>query len=93
MILPRYSLRVILVVTALCAVISLVVSQGLRGKPWAAAMSMGLLAVVATLVLGALAFGLIWAVTVLLAKVTSSDDPLRAARETDASRAKPPIRA
>jgi len=34
-----------LLVTPICAVASLVVSQGLRGKPWGSGVSMGLLAV------------------------------------------------
>jgi hypothetical protein len=62
MILPRYSLRAILVVTALCGVVSLVVSQGFRGKPWAAGMTIALLAAAVTLALGGLSFALIWAV-------------------------------
>lgn len=93
MILPRYSLRVILLVTAICAVISLILAQGLRGKPWAAGMSMGLLAAVVTLALGAVAFGLIWAVATLLASLrASSDESLRTGREADAGRAEPPAR-
>ncbi len=91
MILPRYSLRVILLVTAICAVISLVLAQGLRGKPWAAGMTMGLVAAVVTLVLGALAFGLIWAAATLLARFGASHDrPLHTGREVDAARAEPP---
>ena len=87
MIFPRYSLRVILLVTAICAVISLVLAQGLRGKPWAAGMSMGLLAAVVTLALGALAFGLIWALTTVFGRLADRrQNSLRAGHEADAAR-------
>jgi hypothetical protein len=88
MIFPRYSLRVILVVTAICAVISLVLAQGLRGKPWAAGMSMGLLAVVVTLALGALAFAVIWAFTTVFARLAERREAShRVGRNADAARA------
>jgi|GEM_PF-5613708 len=90
MIFPRYSLRVILLVTALCAVLSLIVSLGVQGKPWAAGMSIGLLALVVTLALGGLAFALIWAFTTLLGRIGSRHEPsLHAERAADAARAKP----
>jgi hypothetical protein len=88
MIFPRYSLRVILVVTAICAVISLVLAQGLRGKPWAAGMSMGLLAVVVTLALGALTFAVIWAFTTVFGRLAERREAShRVERNADAARA------
>ena len=93
MILPRYSLRAILLVTAICALASFIVSQGLRGKPWAAGVSMGLLAVALTLVLGALAFAALWMLGALLGQIGASRrETLRSDREADTGRAKPPVR-
>jgi hypothetical protein len=90
MILPRYSLRVILLVVAICAVLSLVVSLGLRGKPWAAGVSMGLLALLVTMILGALSFALIWAFTAALGGSRRSDSTSHEERAD--KRDKPPVR-
>jgi hypothetical protein len=102
MILPRYSIRVILLVTAICAVLSLVISQGLRGKPWAAGMSMGLVALAVSLALGALAFGLTWTFAALLSTLDSRATKLsggqlsggqpRASDYQTEGRDKPPVR-
>ena len=92
MILPRYSLRAILLVTAICAVASLIVSQGLRGKPWAAGMSLGLLAVVVTLAFGALAFAVLWLFAVAFGSIGARRrEHLRTQREADAGRMRPPV--
>src|SRR5438876_9569530 len=97
MILPRYSVRAILLVTAICAVVSLVLAQGLRGKPWAAGMSIGLLAVTVTLTLGALMFALLWALAIALRSGArrgerNAAERLRTDRDVDAGRARPPVR-
>jgi hypothetical protein len=84
-------------VTAICAVISLVVSTGLRGKPWAAGMSMALVALAVSLVLGALAFGLLWifaaALSTLDSRSANSLDPKRQASQHRTNPPeKPPVR-
>jgi hypothetical protein len=66
MIIPRYSLRTILLITAFCAVIFLIVSQGIRGSPWAVGVSIGLLALVTAVLVQALGFFLVWLFSLVL---------------------------
>jgi hypothetical protein len=68
MFLPRYSLRAILVITAVCAVIFLIVSQGMRGSTWATGVSIGLLALATAMLAQALGFFLVWLFSLLLGR-------------------------
>jgi hypothetical protein len=60
MLLPRYSLRTILLVTAGFAVVFLFVSLGLRGSQWAVAVAIGISALALALVVQALGFAIVW---------------------------------
>ena len=57
---PQYTIRQLLILTAGCAVVSLVGAQAVRGALWAMAMSIGVLAVAATLMVHAAFFGVVW---------------------------------
>lgn len=46
MILPRYSLRTLLIATVICALISLVVRQAILGRPWAIGLGAAIAAAV-----------------------------------------------
>ena len=63
MLIPRFSLRLLMVVTTLSGVFFLVVAQAVRGHAWAIALTVGLSALLATLVLHAMVFGLAWSMT------------------------------
>ncbi len=66
MIIPRYSLRTILIIVTVCAVMFLVISLGAQGTQWAAGVSIGLLALAVALIAQALTFFLAWVFAVLL---------------------------
>jgi hypothetical protein len=58
MLIPRFSLRSLLIATAVCAVFSLVIAGAVRGQPWAVGMTAGFAALLAVMLLHPLAFGL-----------------------------------
>ena len=51
MLLPQFTIRNLLFLTAICAVISLVVRQAFAGSAWAIGMSMGIGFIVGTLLI------------------------------------------
>ena len=57
---PQYTIRQLLVVTAGCSVVFLVGAQAFQGALWAMALSVGVLAVAATLLVHAAFFGIVW---------------------------------
>jgi hypothetical protein len=63
MLIPRFTLRRLFLVTTLCAVFFLVLSFALRGYVWAAAISAAGLAVVVSFTLYAALFALTWLVS------------------------------
>ena len=60
---PQYSLRWLLAMTAVCAGVFAVLAWGLQGHPWALGVSIGLGALVVLFVVFGLMFGLIWTVS------------------------------
>jgi hypothetical protein len=64
MLIPRFSLRVMLLLIAICAVISLVMGFAIRGAPWAIAVTVSILLLVATfgiyVITFAVTLGLAW---------------------------------
>jgi len=66
MLIPQFSLRWVLAVTAVCAVFSLILAMALRGSPWAIALSIGVASLVVTLAVhGAVFFG-VWLFSLLV---------------------------
>ena len=70
MLIPRFSLRALLIATAVCAVFSLVLAGAVRGQPWAIGMTAALGAFLAVMLLHPLAFGLALVASSLRVKVT-----------------------
>lgn len=56
MLIPRFSLRALLLATAVCAVLSLVLAGAVRGQAWAVSMTAGFSTLAALLVVHPLAF-------------------------------------
>jgi hypothetical protein len=65
MLIPQFSIRWLLGVTALAAVVFSIVAAGLRGHLWAVGVSVGIFAAIAALVVYALLFAAVWAVSLL----------------------------
>jgi hypothetical protein len=60
MLIPQFSLRWILAVTAVCGFVSLIGAAAVRGAPWAAAVVVAIGAVGLILMVHALMFFVIW---------------------------------
>lgn len=58
MLIPRFSIKALLVATAVCAAFSAVLAEAVRGKPWAIGVSASLAAVAVMLLLHAVAFAM-----------------------------------
>ncbi len=58
MLIPQFSLRTILKVITVCAVLFLIAGEALQGKAWAVAVTVGVLSVLATLAVHGCFFGL-----------------------------------
>jgi hypothetical protein len=59
MVLPQFSLRMALGLTAVLAVVSLIISRGLQGNPWAMGVSVALFALVLAFIAYAAVFGFV----------------------------------
>ena len=66
---PQFSLRWLLAVTTVCAVVFSIAGLGLRGKTWAAGVSIGILSLVVLVAVYALVFALVWLFSALLSLV------------------------
>ena len=67
MLIPQYSIRWLLVITAVCAGLFSIVGLAVRGQSWAIGVSVALGALVLTMLVYAAVFGLVWLASVLLA--------------------------
>ncbi len=75
MLVPQFSIRWLLGVTAVAAVIFSIVALGVRGHHWAAAVSVGLLALAMSIGLYGLLFFVVWVFSVAAAgRVASPGD-------------------
>lgn len=70
MLIPRFSLRALLIATAVCAVFSLVLAGAVRGQPWAIGMTAGLGSLVVVFLLHPLAFAVASVLASLRGQVT-----------------------
>ncbi|MCC7085320.1 MAG: hypothetical protein IT427_09970 [Pirellulales bacterium] len=78
MLLPRFSIRTLLVLLTLAAIVSVVVGMAVRGQNWAWGFSIGLLSLILTGLVHAAWFGIVW----ILAQMSTSD-PHRHERKSD----------
>lgn len=60
MLLPRFSIRILLLLLTLAAIASVVVGMAVRGQNWAWGVSIGLLSVLITGLVHAAWFGIVW---------------------------------
>ncbi len=58
MLIPRFSLRALLIATAVCAMFSLVIAGAVRGQEWAIGVTAGVIALAAIVLFHPLAFAL-----------------------------------
>jgi hypothetical protein len=76
MVLPRFTIRTLLVMLTICAVASVIIGTAFRGQTWAWGVTIGLASLVVTAVVHGAWFGVAW----LFAQLPSS----RAARASAA---------
>jgi hypothetical protein len=87
MLIPQFSLRWIMALTAACAVFSLILAAAVHGSPWAIALSVGVASIVVTVAVhGATFFG-VWLFSLLLpgrryAKAVLAESPFAATSRT-----------
>ena len=65
MLMPKFSLRWLLLLTAVCAGLSLIIAAAVKGHAWALAISFGFAAAWLTLAVHWIFFGLSWLIAVL----------------------------
>jgi hypothetical protein len=66
MLIPQFSLRWVLFVTAICAVISLIAAFALRGTAWAMALTLGFASLSITLAAHGILFFAVWVFSLVL---------------------------
>jgi hypothetical protein len=66
MLIPQYTIRWMLAVTAVCAVIFSIAAAGVRGSQWAMGVSAGVLGLMAAFLVYGLVFCLLWAFSLLM---------------------------
>lgn len=71
MLIPRFSIRALLIATAVCAVFSLVIAGAVRGQPWAIATTAGAFSLAALLVF----HPVVYAIAALIAGVRKQSEP------------------
>jgi hypothetical protein len=73
MLLPRFSLRWVLAIIAAFALVFLIVSQGVQGTQWAAAVSVGLAGLALVALIHASTFAVVWVLSTLGTAVSGTD--------------------
>ncbi len=66
MLIPQFSLRWLLALTTVCAVVFSIVGLAVRGSQWAAAVSVGIGSLVLAVVIYGLVFALVWVFSVVM---------------------------
>jgi hypothetical protein len=78
MILPRFTIRALMVIITVCAFVFVIAGMAVRGQHWAWGITIGILSVAFTLVVHAAWFGAVWT----LAQMQSRKQE-KAARQSD----------
>lgn len=63
MLLPRFTIRALLVMLTACAIVFLILGMAYRGQTWAWGISIGLLSLLLTALVHAAWFGIVWIFT------------------------------
>ncbi|MDH3718072.1 MAG: hypothetical protein OES79_08105 [Planctomycetota bacterium] len=81
MLIPRFSLRWLFVLTGVCALFFVVLAAGWRGEYWAGGVAIAVLFLIVTLIIHAAVFWLAWLLYQMLGRSLSDRqrDPLRTA--------------
>ena len=66
MLIPQFSLRWLLALTTVCAVVFSIVGLAVRGSQWAVAVSVGIGSAVVVIVIYGLVFALVWVFSVVM---------------------------
>lgn len=69
MLIPQFSLRWVLGLTAVCGVISFVAAMGLRGSAWAGAITIAAASLALTLLVHGFMFFAVWVFSLFAARV------------------------
>ena len=79
MLIPQFSLRLLLGVTAACSVVFSIVALAIRGQGWAIGVSVAVCSLVLIMAVYAALFGLVWMVSLLQAQLPKrGGSPFRA---------------
>ena len=63
MLIPRFSIRFLLLLTTICAVFFFIVTLAVQGNQWAIAVAVAITGLVASMLVQASTFGVAWAIT------------------------------
>lgn len=74
MLIPRFTIRALLVVTTICAVFFLLVGTAFRGQDWAWGIAFGVLSLGVAGLVHAACFGMVWVFAQLFSSSTSGAD-------------------
>ncbi|MCX7425423.1 MAG: hypothetical protein NTW96_07340 [Planctomycetia bacterium] len=80
---PQYSIRWLLAVTACCAVLFSIMGLAVRGSQWAMAVSIGAGALVLMMTVYAMLFGLVWAFSLIGHREPAAGSPFAASPPAD----------
>lgn len=69
MLIPQFSLRWLLALTTVCAVVFSIVGLAVRGSQWAVAVSVGIGSAVVVIVIYGLVFALVWVFSVVMSSL------------------------
>jgi hypothetical protein len=75
MLLPRFTIRALLVMLTICAFVFVIAGMAVRGQHWAWGITIGILSLAFTLLIHAAVFGIVW----MLARLQSrnQEKPVR----------------
>jgi hypothetical protein len=75
MLLPRFTIRALLVILTICAFVFVIAGMAVRGQHWAWGITIGIVSVAFTLLIHAAWFGAVWALARLQSR--KQEEPSR----------------
>ena len=73
MLLPQYTIRWLLILTAVCGGFFLMVTSAIEGQIWAAAITIAAAGLLLTLILHALLFAAVWAISLPMERLRADE--------------------